>query len=243
MDAVLCLREATHFQSMELERPEAICGLESGTRSRLWSTRRDCPCRQDVAFFGLGLAGTEIACLNQFSFSIFVVPDLVGIEEIMNPTSALSSPQNSNPLLAILWAGFTCGTLDISAALVVYRYFGRPPKRLLQGIAAGVLGSRSFQGGLPTAFFGLFCHFFIAFFAATVYLTASRWIPFLLAHAVISGVFYGVAVYFFMNRVVVPLSGAIKYPFSLQLLVIGVVIHIFCVGLPIALVVRQCSMQ
>jgi hypothetical protein len=41
----------------------------------------------------------------------------------------------------------------------------------------------------------------------------------------------------------VPLSGAIKYPFSLQLLVIGVVIHIFCVGLPIALVVRRCSMQ
>jgi hypothetical protein len=38
----------------------------------------------------------------------------------MNPTSALSSLQNSNPLLAILWAGFTCGTLDISAALVVY---------------------------------------------------------------------------------------------------------------------------
>jgi hypothetical protein len=69
----------------------------------------------------------------------------------MNPTSALSSLQNSNPLLAILWAGFTCGTLDISAALVVYRYFGRPPMRLLQGIAAGVLGSRSFQGGLQTA--------------------------------------------------------------------------------------------
>jgi hypothetical protein len=44
----------------------------------------------------------------------------------------LSSLQNSNPLLAILWAGFTCGTLDISAALVVYRYFGRPPMRLLQ---------------------------------------------------------------------------------------------------------------
>ena len=38
----------------------------------------------------------------------------------MNPTSALFSLQNSNPLLAILWAGFTCGTLDISAALVVY---------------------------------------------------------------------------------------------------------------------------
>jgi hypothetical protein len=70
MDAVLCLREATHFQSMELERPEALCGLESGTRSRLWSTRGDCVCRQEVASFGLRLAGTEIACLKQLS-SVF----------------------------------------------------------------------------------------------------------------------------------------------------------------------------
>src|SRR6202142_602290 len=70
MDAVLCLWEATCFQSMELERPEAICGLESGTRSRIWSTRGGCTCRQEVAFFGLRLAGTEIAFLNQFS-SVF----------------------------------------------------------------------------------------------------------------------------------------------------------------------------
>jgi hypothetical protein len=76
MDAVLCLRDATHFQSMELERPEAICGLESGTRSRLWSTRGHCACRQEVALVGLRLAGTEIACLNQFKFSIFLAPDL-----------------------------------------------------------------------------------------------------------------------------------------------------------------------
>jgi hypothetical protein len=48
----------------------------------------------------------------------------------------LSSQQNSNPLLAILWAGFTCGTLDISAAFVVDRYLGRLPMRLLKGSAA-----------------------------------------------------------------------------------------------------------
>jgi len=135
----------------------------------------------------------------------------------MNPTPELSPLQNSNPLLVILWAGLTCGTLDIIAALLVYGHFGRPPMRLLQGIAAGVLGPRFFQGGLPTALLGLFCHFFIAFSAATIYLAASRWIPFLLEHAVVSGAFYGVAAYFFMNRIVVSLSGAIKFPFSLQI--------------------------
>ena len=75
MDAVLCLRETAHFQSMELERPEAICGLEFGTRSRLWSTRGDCTCREEVALSWLRLAGTEIAC-NQFSSVSCLAPDL-----------------------------------------------------------------------------------------------------------------------------------------------------------------------
>jgi hypothetical protein len=37
----------------------------------------------------------------------------------------------------------------------------------------------------------------------------------------------GIAVYFFMNRIVVPLSNATKYPFSAKMMLIGVVIHIF----------------
>lgn len=49
MDAVLCLQKATDFQSMELERPEAICGFDSGTHSRLWCTRGDCADRQEGA--------------------------------------------------------------------------------------------------------------------------------------------------------------------------------------------------
>jgi len=48
-------------------------------------------------------------------------------------------------------------------------------------------------------------------------------------------------VYFFMNRVVVPLSHARKYPFSLKMMIIGVVIHIFCVGLPISSTVKRFS--
>jgi hypothetical protein len=157
----------------------------------------------------------------------------------MNPATAVIPVQNTQPLAAILWGGLACGTLDITAALVVYIRFGRPPMCLLQGIAAGVLGPRALEGGLATAFLGLVCHFFIAFCAAAVYFTASRWIPFLLEHAAISGVLYGVAVYFFMNRIVGPLSAARKYPFSFKMMVIGVVIHICCVGLPIAIAVRR----
>ncbi len=161
----------------------------------------------------------------------------------MTPASVAFSLQKPNALLAILWGGTACGVLDITAAFIVYGYFGLRPIRLLQGIAAGLLGPRSLEGGLATAALGLFCHFVIAFGAATVYFAMSRGVRFLVDHAVLSGVLYGVAVYFFMNRIVVPLSAARKYPFSFKMMVIGVVIHMFCVGLPISLSVRRYSIH
>ncbi|SRR5713226_9633695 len=53
-------------------------------------------------------------------------------------------------------AGFACGFLDITAALVVYGFFGLKPMRLLQGIASGLLGPKAFSGGLATALLGYF---------------------------------------------------------------------------------------
>ena len=141
----------------------------------------------------------------------------------------------------MLAAGFACGVLDITAAFIVYGFFGAKPVPLLQGIASGLLGSKAFQGGLATALLGLLCHFVIAFGAATVYFVASRTTPFLNQNAVVSGTLYGVAVYFIMNRFVVPLSAVAKRPFSLKMMIVGIVIHIFCVGLPISLSVRRFS--
>jgi hypothetical protein len=82
----------------------------------------------------------------------------------MNPTSALL--QKSNPLLAILWAAFTCGGIDITPELVVYGHFGHPLMLLLQGIAAGVarlaVVRRGASNGVPRFFWSFFhrafCH-------------------------------------------------------------------------------------
>jgi hypothetical protein len=144
-----------------------------------------------------------------------------------------------NAAKAISVAGLTCGVMDISAALVVYGLMGSKPLRLLQGIAGGILGPHTYSGGISTALLGLAFHFVIAFATATIFFLASRVMPFLLNHAVLSGVFYGIAVYFFMNRVVVQLSAATKFPFSIKMLLIGVIIHIFCVAIPISLNIRR----
>jgi hypothetical protein len=147
----------------------------------------------------------------------------------------------ANPTKAIVSAGTICGIMDITAALAVYGMMGAKPLRLLQGIAGGVLGPHTYSGGIATALLGLALHFVIAFGAATVFFIASRGLRFLIDHAVLSGVLYGVAVYFFMQRVVIPLSKAARNPFSLKFMIIGIIIHIFCVGLPIALSIRKHS--
>ena len=57
---------------------------------------------------------------------------------------------------------------------------------------------------------------------------------------VAAGLLYGVAVYLVMNLVVLPLSNVAQRPFVPSLAVmIMVIIHMLCVGLPIALVTRR----
>ena len=157
----------------------------------------------------------------------------------MNPPGATISLRKSNSFPAVVWGGLACGVLDITAALIVYGYLGAKPLRLLQGIAGGLLGPPAYSGGIATALLGLLCHFVIAFSAAAVYVAASRVTPFLVRHAVPGGALYGIAVYFFMSRVVVPLSAAVKFPFSVKMMVIGIIIHTVCVGLPISLAARR----
>ena len=152
---------------------------------------------------------------------------------------AVASSERPKAYRAILWAGLIAGTLDITAASINGMLLrGGNPMRVLRAVASGLLGAEARQGGVGTAALGLVLHFVIAFGAATVFFVASRKMRFLVQHAVVCGLLYGVAVYAFMNSVVVPLSAA---PFEIPYEPIGLLIHMFCVGLPIALVVRRFS--
>ncbi len=142
-------------------------------------------------------------------------------------------------LRAILWGGLLCGALDITAAFVIYGAMGLPPMRLLQGIASGLLGPRAFAGGVSAALLGFFLEFVIATGAAAVYVFASRWMPFLIRRPWLAGPLYGIAVYWFMQLVVLPLSRYAHRRFSLEITLIGIAIHMVCVGLPIALAAHR----
>jgi hypothetical protein len=140
---------------------------------------------------------------------------------------------------SILLAGLAAGVLDILAAFATSTARGGSPGRLLRFIASGLLGPSAAQGGAATAALGLALHFLIALGAAALYWAASRRIAWLATHAVPSGLLYGIAVYFFMNLVVLPLSRLPPRPFVPSLL--GIAIHMVCVGLPIALVLRRAA--
>jgi hypothetical protein len=146
------------------------------------------------------------------------------------------------PLRAYILAGLTVGSLDILDAFTFFGLrSGVRPARILQSISAGLLGRASFDGGVATAALGLFLHFFIAFAIVGVYFLVARAIPGLTRRPFLTGPLYGLAAYGVMNYVVIPLSaaasrgGAPPPPVLLN----GLLIHAFGVGLPAALFARK----
>jgi uncharacterized membrane protein YagU involved in acid resistance len=135
--------------------------------------------------------------------------------------------------------GLVVGVLDLTYAIVVYS--PRAPILIPQTIASGILGAKSYHGGIPTAVFGVFLHFFIALCVATAYYVASRKLSFLITNAVPSGLIYGGLVYCVMHGLVLPLSAVAHGITPRAYVVTEFVEHWFFVGLPVALSVRYFS--
>jgi hypothetical protein len=159
----------------------------------------------------------------------------------MSADSTAISVKQPKRYRAILWGGLLAGILDITGACVNSAFRGRSPIWVLQSIAGGLLGPNSFKGGLRAAALGAVLHFFIAFVACAVYYLASRKLRFLVNRAIVCGVLYGVAVYLFMYMIMLPMRFHRSFVHPLGAVVIGLITHILCVGLPISLVVRRYS--
>jgi hypothetical protein len=148
--------------------------------------------------------------------------------------------KNLRPLRTILTTGLVVGILDISSAFVIWWQHGVALQHGLQGIASGLLGTKSYTGGIATAGLGLALHFFIAFVVVSIFYQASRKLRFLTKRPFISGVSYGVGVYVVMYWIVLPTAfPTFRHRLSNELLELA--IHICLIGLPTALIVRRYS--
>lgn len=157
----------------------------------------------------------------------------------MSAIRAAMPASRQRPFAAIFWGGLSAGVFDITQAVIGFGLLGATPYRILQHIAGGILGTRSYQMGWTSAVIGFVLHFTIAFTAATIYYVASRKMHVLVEHAVICGLLYGEVVFLFMYFAVLPLSALGPAQFNIATYITGPIGHTFLVGLPIALSVRH----
>jgi hypothetical protein len=140
----------------------------------------------------------------------------------------------SGPLKAIVWGGAACAILDGAAASAQFALQGIKPLRIWQGVASGLLGEPAFSKGWASGSLGLLLHCLIAFTVTIVFVEACPQLPFLAQAWWISGPLYGALVFLVMNLIVAPLSARPKRHASSQVIIVQVIVHVFCVGLPIA---------
>jgi hypothetical protein len=139
----------------------------------------------------------------------------------------------------VLAGGLVAGTLDITYAWAFWAIkAGVSAQRIFQSVAAGLLGEASFEGGAATAALGLALHYFIATTMSFVYYMVASRVVLLRRRPVLCGVGYGLLLYGIMNYIVVPLSvagGGSKDPLWVSL---SILVHMFLIGVPIALGTR-----
>ncbi|HET9708424.1 MAG TPA: hypothetical protein VFP39_08980 [Gemmatimonadales bacterium] len=145
----------------------------------------------------------------------------------------------TSPRRAVATGALAVAVLDMLDCIVVYGLLrGVTVTQCFQGVASGVLGRDSFQGGWPTVLLGGVLHLFNASVIVTVYALASQRVALLTRRPVLSAILYGCLVFLVMNFVVVPLSAARVMRITLVNLVNGFLGHIISVGLPCLWVIR-----
>jgi len=159
----------------------------------------------------------------------------------------MSSPNSTTrlneraALKTILLATLIAGTLDALAAIITYSIRGgKNPVRIFYFIASGVFGNEAaYSGGSIMAILGVLLHFFITFlFSLFLFLVYPK-IKLILKNKFLIGLLYGVFVWLVMNKLVLPLSKIPALAPKPSQLIIGILVLMFAIGLPIALIVDR----
>jgi len=138
---------------------------------------------------------------------------------------------------AAVVAGLVAGTIDIGAAAAI-NHVG--PALILQGIASGLLGLKSYAGGAGSVALGLALQLAMSIVIAGIYALAATRLAWLVSRPVLAGLAFGIGVFVVMNMVVVPLSAFAPRPAHVSLLWLLLnVLAMLVFGVLVALVVRR----
>jgi uncharacterized membrane protein YagU involved in acid resistance len=144
--------------------------------------------------------------------------------------------KNREVLGAIFLGGLIAAAIDIGAASLIS---GRSPAFIMQAIAGGLLGKASFDGGIGTAILGAVLQEVMGVLIAAIYVVLSKTVSGLLRQWILSGLTYGVIIFFVMNYVVVPLSAWKSAPHFTSLKFAENMVAMLLFGLIVAFFARR----
>src|SRR5260221_5097818 len=169
--------------------------------------------------------------------------------------------RSKNPVSTILLAGFTAGTLDACGAMTHYMInsHGGNPLKVWRYVASGALGQDALTKDLISmAIIGILFHFLIAFLFTLFFFFIYPRIKAMQKNLIVTGLLYGVFVWAVMNFIVLPFSNirsqgklwtfvntngklhaVFHGPSNIKQMIIGILIIMFCVGLPISLIIGK----
>ena len=173
---------------------------------------------------------------QQFAFLYF---HIYHPKQLAMPT--ISNPRSQSAASAIVLTGFIAGTLDITAACIQYYIrTGKGPANVLRYVASGMFGKKALTGGVPMAAWGLLFHYIIAFVFTLFFFWICPKINLQSKNKIITGLVYGAFVWAIMNLAIIRLSNIPPPPpFDISKAAIAMLILMFCIGLPISLLIGK----
>jgi uncharacterized membrane protein YagU involved in acid resistance len=157
-------------------------------------------------------------------------------------TAIINKPRTfTSAVKTILAAGLVAGVCDLLAAIIVYSVVMKrtTDTTLLQGIGKAGFGKTFFSDETSLALYGLAVHFFIAYSFAVFYFFIFPHIAFLRRQRILSGLLYGIFAWCVMNLAMLPLFHIANIPHKWDSIVRGAIILMFCIGLPISIIVSN----
>ena len=131
-----------------------------------------------------------------------------------------------------------CGALDILFAMILTLAFGRHIPGMLRFVASGPFPAATDMGAAG-AVLGLVVHFALMAIMGATYMAVARHRPHFLAKPLQWGIMYGLASYFVMNWIVVPLRFHPPLPPKEISIATQLFAHIVLVGIPMAFIAAR----
>jgi hypothetical protein len=135
---------------------------------------------------------------------IMTSPDPSGLRSIIRFREGIRTMDKTIDIIrAVVIAGLVAGTIDIGAAALINHV---DPALILQGIASGLIGLKSYAGGAGTVTLGLALQLAMSIAIAGIYAAAATRLAWLRSRPILAGLAFGLGVFVVMNLIVVPLS-------------------------------------